>query len=961
MKTTLLAVLVTCFLSVSVSKSFSQAVDVNDSLALVDLYNSTNGANWINHTNWLTTSPVSTWYGVTVQNGRVAWLNLAKNKLTGTIPSSIGNLTLLNILDLSVNQLSGAIPSSLGNLVQLWTLDLSYNQLSGVVPVSLSNLLNTTIYLRYNQFTFSGIEDIVKTHKITFLFYSPQSDIPLIQNSNIIFVQAGGTLSNNTYKWYKNDTLVSTKTGDSTFTIASAGSYSVTVTNSIATQLTLYSITNANTQDSLALVDLYSNTNGASWVNNINWLTAPVSKWNGVTLRSGRVTQLELFNNNLDGTIPSSLGNLSNLTLLDLSKNNLTGNIPSSFGNLSNLTSLNLEANQLTGSMPSSLGNLSFLQYLTLDANQLTGAIPSSYGNLQNLVSLYLYNNHLSDSIPSSLGNLSNLYQIFLGNNQLAGSIPTSFGNLSKLGILELNNNQLSGEIPTSIGKLDLYRLELNDNQLTGTIPDSISNRVNLFDLQLQNNKLEGTIPSLTKLRFGTLKLENNAFTFAGMETLPQATESPTTYTPQATIPLNRNNNILWVSAGGTPSNETFRLYKNGVLAATQIADSTFRITATGQYNITANNAIATQLTLYSDTTTITTFLADTTTKVVQNVTGASSVDINNGIYKLITLTPTGGGNALNGNVTTTVTIDTAIKVHNDQPYVQRHYDIVPATNPSTSQATVTLYFTQQEFDDFNAYVTTSHLNIPLLPANGVDNGNVRIIQLHGTFTGSSDPGNYNDSTTVLITPTVVWDNTDQWWTVTFPVTGFSGFYLSTGNFTLPITLTSFTASKNKTSVLLNWQTANEQDNAFFTIERSNNSNNNFKEVGSVRSKGNSNQTQQYLFEDFHPFNGGNYYRLKQVDKDSKTSYSKVVFVDFGKLIAIKLYPNPVKDVLTLEGLTANNKTNISIISLQGNILAKTIANNSTYTWNIKQLPAGTYYVRIEAEKNVTTLKFVKE
>jgi hypothetical protein len=169
------------------------------------------------------------------------------------------------------------------------------------------------------------------------------------------------------------------------------------------------------------------------------------------------------------------------------------------------------------------------------------------------------------------------------------------------------------------------------------------------------------------------------------------------------------------------------------------------------------------------------------------------------------------------------------------------------------------------------------------------------------------------------------------------------------------------TASKNKTSVVLNWQTANEQNNAYFSIERSNNSNNNFKEVGRVSSKGNSNQTQQYLFEDFNPFNGGNYYRLKQVDKDGKTSYSKVVFIDFGKLMAIKLYPNPVKDVLTLEGLTTNNKTNISIISLQGSVLAKATTTNSTYTWNIKQLPAGTYYVRIEAGKSVSTLRFVKE
>lgn len=202
-------------------------------------------------------------------------------------------------------------------------------------------------------------------------------------------------------------------------------------------------------------------------------------------------------------------------------------------------------------------------------------------------------------------------------------------------------------------------------------------------------------------------------------------------------------------------------------------------------------------------------------------------------------------------------------------------------------------------------------------------------------------------------------------------VSGFSGFgytdndsydfamvrYILDG--ALPITLSAFSADKKQTSVLLNWQTANEQNNAYFAIERSNGSNNNFKVVGRVNSKGDLYKPQQYSFEDFNPSNGGNYYRLKQVDADGKSSYSKVAFVDFSKPFTIKLYPNPVKDILTLEGLSTN--ANISIISLQGSVLAKTTAGSKTYTWDIKQLPAGTYYVRIEADKNFSTLKFVKE
>jgi uncharacterized delta-60 repeat protein len=75
----------------------------------------------------------------------------------------------------------------------------------------------------------------------------------------------------------------------------------------------------------------------------------------------------------------------------------------------------------------------------------------------------------------------------------------------------------------------------------------------------------------------------------------------------------------------------------------------------------------------------------------------------------------------------------------------------------------------------------------------------------------------------------------------------------------------------------------------------------------------------------------------------------------------IVVYPNPAKDFFHITGLNKNSTTTISIIGLQGSVLAKTTTTNSSYTWNVKQLPAGSYYVRIEADKNVSTLRFVKE
>ena len=70
-------------------------VNKQDSLALIDLYKNTNGSNWYNQRNWLTSSPVSTWYGITVTNNRVTELNITGNNLTGSIPSSVGHLVIL--------------------------------------------------------------------------------------------------------------------------------------------------------------------------------------------------------------------------------------------------------------------------------------------------------------------------------------------------------------------------------------------------------------------------------------------------------------------------------------------------------------------------------------------------------------------------------------------------------------------------------------------------------------------------------------------------------------------------------------------------------------------------------------------------------------------------------------------------------------------------------------------------
>ncbi len=270
-----------------------------------------------------------------------------------------------------------------------------------------------------------------------------------------------------------------------------------------------------NTQDSLALLALYNSTNGANWKTTWN-LNNPVSSWHGVDTANGRVVKLNLFFNNLNGSIPSELGNLSALTNLNLFSDDLTGSIPPELGNLTALTNLNLSLNDLTGSIPPELGNLTALTNLSLFSNDLTGSIPPELGNLTALTTLDLDINQLIGSIPSELGNLTALTRLDLDQNQLTNSIPSELGNLTALTTLELNDNQFTGSIPPELGNLTaLTTLELNDNQFTGSIPPELGNLTALTNLELNDNQFTGSIPPElgNLIALTNLNLNDNQFT----------------------------------------------------------------------------------------------------------------------------------------------------------------------------------------------------------------------------------------------------------------------------------------------------------------------------------------------------------------------------------------------------------------------------------------------------------------
>jgi formylglycine-generating enzyme required for sulfatase activity len=109
--------------------------------ALVALYESTNGNAWTNEGGWLSGAHPCAWGGVTCAGGHVVWLILPETGLAGSLPSELGDLPRLQVLNLTHNSLAGPIPSRIGALTDLQTLDLNWNQgLRGTIPGELGEL-----------------------------------------------------------------------------------------------------------------------------------------------------------------------------------------------------------------------------------------------------------------------------------------------------------------------------------------------------------------------------------------------------------------------------------------------------------------------------------------------------------------------------------------------------------------------------------------------------------------------------------------------------------------------------------------------------------------------------------------------------------------------------------------------------------------------------------------------------
>jgi len=137
-------------------------VPASEKNALIAFYNSTAGSSWTDNTNWNTVQPVSSWFGITVENiggqdyvTKIEINAFSGNNLNGTLPVQIGSFPELKVLEISHNALlTGVIPTEIGNLTKLTTLSFWDDDFTGVIPASLGNCTQLSVLsLEDNQLT----------------------------------------------------------------------------------------------------------------------------------------------------------------------------------------------------------------------------------------------------------------------------------------------------------------------------------------------------------------------------------------------------------------------------------------------------------------------------------------------------------------------------------------------------------------------------------------------------------------------------------------------------------------------------------------------------------------------------------------------------------------------------------------------------------------------------------------
>eukprot|EP00271_Cylindrocystis_brebissonii_P002957 TRINITY_DN136_c0_g1_i2.p1 TRINITY_DN136_c0_g1~~TRINITY_DN136_c0_g1_i2.p1 ORF type:complete len:1384 (-),score=195.73 TRINITY_DN136_c0_g1_i2:1351-5502(-) len=386
-------------------------------------------------------------------------LHLENNKLNGTVPEALSNLTQLGLLDLSSNSLSGELSDRIFSGMKLDTLNLTGNKFSGALPIGFcSDDSPLDFWAGGNQFN-GSVPAKIKLCKGLTDFHANDNDLSgLLPESFCEVTSINNVGLQNNFLEGSLPACLSKLENIVTLNLAN---------NSFGGEIP--AIWNGELAEPSNPVQVFLNDC------NFSGSIPPVN-----SSRHWTISSLDLDNNHLQGVIPPSLSYLqSELNTLSLSGNNLNGSLDI-LAALPNLVSFDATGNNFTGGVPGNVSSVLTLAELQLAGNPLGGGLPESLATLTGLQVLNLSYASLTGPIPSILTSMTTLTSLSLKGNQLSGSIPSGFDSLSAIESLDLSNNLLSGDIPVSFASLaHLTFLNVSDNNLMGTIPGGNLTRFN--------------------------------------------------------------------------------------------------------------------------------------------------------------------------------------------------------------------------------------------------------------------------------------------------------------------------------------------------------------------------------------------------------------------------------------------------------------------------------------------------
>ena len=203
-----------------------------------------------------------------------------------------------------------------------------------------------------------------------------------------------------------------------------------------------------------------------------------------------------------------------------------------------------------------------------------------------------------------------------------------------------------------------------------------------------------------------------------------------------------------------------------------------------------------------------------------------------------------------------------------------------------------------------------------------------------------------------------------------FPSASYSGAFSTTGPFyfsdagsgsgVLPLTLISFTSSRQNQETILYWRTENEENINSFEIESGRNGNSDWQALEMIPSMAGNANGYSYTFADRNNTDGDRYYRLKIIDRDGKYVYSKVLFVTSVQTGTISVTPTLVNSSMNVTLLTSD-AAQVSIFNVSGQPVKTWIAGTEVFNIDVSGLNRGEYFLHVSQGKNFQTTKFFKQ